>query len=486
MRHDEPLELGQVAVAADERGERHRRQSANVLDTVRGVRPTVPDVRSLAAIVGPEHVLTEADLRAGFEVDWTGRFRGEAVAVVRPGSTAEVAAVLAWCHEQRVPVVPQGGNTGLVAGSVPPAGAIVLALGRLAALGEVDRVAGQITAGAGATLAALHTAVAGSGWAFGVDLGARDTATIGGMIATNAGGIRVLRHGGMRQQVTGVEAVLADGGVLSHLGGLVKDNTGYDLAGLLTGSEGTLAVVTAARLRLVPDSPDRLVALVGLDTVEDALALAAELRARLDGLDALEAVFAPGLTVAGEELGLGSPFATEPAVTMLVEWAGHGDPPLHFGELLGDRPQAVAADASGRQHLWALRERQAEAIARVGIPHKLDVTLPLARLAAFVNEVRTLATASGWIAHLFGHLGDGNLHVNVTGPAPDDDRVDDAVLRLVAGHGGSISAEHGIGRAKARWLHLVRSEAEIAAFRAIKSALDPRGILNPGVLLPEA
>ncbi len=452
---------------------------------MREVRPPDPDVRSLAAIVGSDHVLTEPDLRAGYEVDWTGRFRGEAGAVVRPGSSAEVAAVLAWCHQHRVAVVPQGGNTGLVGGAVPAAGGIVLALGRLSAVGDVDRVAGQVTAGAGVTLAALHAAVAGSGWAFGVDLGARESATVGGMIATNAGGIRVLRHGGMRQQVLGVEAVLADGRVVAHLGGLVKDNTGYDLAGLLTGSEGTLAVVTAARLRLVPDVPDRVVALVGLDTVDDALALAAALRARLDGLDALEAVFAPGLALAEAQLRLASPFAPEPAVTMLVEWAGHGDPPAQLGYRLGARPQAVAADAAGRERLWALRERQAEAIACVGIPHKLDVTLPLARLAGFVAEVRSLASTSGWTAHLFGHLGDGNLHVNVTGPAPDDDRVDDAVLRVVAEHGGSISAEHGIGRAKTRWLHLVRSDAEIAAFRAIKSALDPRGILNPGVLLPE-
>jgi FAD/FMN-containing dehydrogenase len=447
-------------------------------------RVTVADALApLASIVGPEHLLTDPGLRAGHEVDWTGRFRGEALAVVRPGTTEEVASVLAWCAGRGIGVVPQGGNTGLVGGAVPTDGAIVLALTRLPGLGGVDTAAGQVTVGAGVTLSALHQHVAGTGWAFGVDLGARDTATVGGMVATNAGGIRVLRHGSMRQQVLGVEAVLADGRVVSHLGGLVKDNTGYDLAGLLTGSEGTLAVVTAARLRLVPDLPDRVVALVGLPDVQQAIALTAALRTQVEGIDALEAVFAPGLSLAATELHLASPFPTEPPVTLLVEWAGHGEAPNRLVDLLGDAPQAVALDANGQQRLWALRERQAEAIARVGIPHKLDVTLPLPALPSFVADVQALATAEGWAAHLFGHLGDGNLHVNITGPAPDDDRVDDQVLRLVAGHGGSISAEHGIGRAKARWLPLVRSAAEISVFRAIKAALDPHGVLNPGVLL---
>jgi FAD/FMN-containing dehydrogenase len=441
-------------------------------------------VTALATIVGREHLLTDPELRAGYEVDWTGRFRGTSAAVVRPGSTEEVAAVLAWCDAHEVAVVPQGGNTGLVGGAVPAAGAVVLSLIRLRVLGDVDVSSGQVTVGAGATLASLQRHVAGSGWTFGVDLGARDSATLGGMVATNAGGVHVLRHGSMRQQVLGVEAVLADGKVVSHLSGLVKDNTGYDLAGLLTGSEGTLAIVTAARLRLVPEAPERVVALVGLDDVPETIALAAALRLEVAGIEALEVVLAPGSSLAAAELGLASPFATEPGVTLLVEWAGHGEPPDRLAELLGDRPHAVAADPPGRDRLWAVRERQAEAVARVGIPHKLDVTVPPAAWPSFVGDVRALAADHGWQAHLFGHLGDGNLHVNVTGPSPEDETVDDAVLHLVARYGGSISAEHGIGRAKTPWLGLVRSETEISVFRALKAALDPHGILNPGVLLP--
>jgi len=443
---------------------------------------------ALAAIVGADQVLTDADLRAGYETDWTGRFAGRAVAVVRPADVDEVAAVVAWCAAHGVALVPQGGNTGLVAGGVPVGeaeGAVVLSLRRLDGLDPVDPLAGQVTAGAGATLTSLQHHVAGTGWAFGVDLAPRDSATIGGMVATNAGGIRVLHHGPMRAQVLGVEAVLGDGSVVRHLDGLVKDNTGYDLAGLLVGSEGTLGVVTAARLRLVPDPPDRVVVLAAVPTVAEAMAVATELRRTVPGLDAVEAVLGDGLALVVDKMDLPPPLPAEGGVALIVEWAGDGEPPAAFAAVLDAYPSAAAADAAGRARLWRYREEVPDAIARVGVPHKLDVTLPAATLAAFVDAVAAVITAAapGARTHLFGHLGDGNLHVNITGVAPDDEAPDDAVLRLVADHGGSISAEHGIGRAKAAWLGLSRSPAEIAAFRAIKAALDPAGILNPGVLV---
>jgi len=448
--------------------------------------PTPED--ALTGIVGPHHVITDADVRLGYEVDWTGRFHGRARLVVRPGDAAEVAAIVGWCAEHGVALVPQGGNTGLVAGGVPVGeaeGAVLLSLRRLDRLQPVDELAGQVTAGAGATLAALQQHVAGTGWAFGVDLAARDTATVGGMLATNAGGIRVLHHGPMRAQVLGVEAVLGDGTVVRHLDGLLKDNTGYDLAGLLVGSEGTLGVVTAARLRLVPDPPDRVLVLAALPTVADAMAVAATLRKTVAGLDAIEAVLGDGIALVTEQLGLPPPLPAEGGVVLLAEWAGTGEPPDALMEALGAYPSAAADDAAGRARLWRYREGMPEAIARVGVPHKLDVTLPASALAAFVAAVPAVVTAAapGARTHLFGHLGDGNVHVNITGVDADDNRPDEAVLRLVAAHGGSISAEHGIGRAKAPWLALSRSPAEIAAFRAIKAALDPAGILNPGVLL---
>ena len=215
---------------------------------------TVPRsvLEALTVAVGAEHVLTDSEVVGAYTVDWTGRFRGAAPAVVRPGTRSEVAAVVRICDDARIAIVPQGGNTGLVGGSVPLAGEVVVSLRRLDALGPVDVASAQVTAGAGVTLARLQAHARAAGWDFGVDLGARDSATVGGMVATNAGGVHVLRHGPMRRQVVGVRAVLADGSVVDRLDGLEKDNTGYDLSGLLCGSEGTLAVVTDARLRLVP------------------------------------------------------------------------------------------------------------------------------------------------------------------------------------------------------------------------------------------
>ena len=443
------------------------------------------DLAPLRAIVGDTHVLVDDDVRAGYERDWTGRFVGRAAAVVRPASADEVAAVLAWCSAAGVAVVPQGGNTGLVGGSVPDGSgtAIVLSLRRLDALGAGDADAGQLTAGAGVTLSQVHAAAAGCGWSFGVDLGARETATIGGMVGTNAGGLHVVRHGAMRAQVLGVEAVLASGAVVRHVDGLVKDNTGYDLAGLLTGSEGTLGVVTAARLRLVPPVGSAVAALIACDTAADAVGLAAEARRTLAGVVAIEAMWRPALELVERQLGVGCPVALPPGgVAVLVEIDAGATPVEDLAALAGDREAVVATESALRTRLWQLRERITEAVALVGMPHKLDVTLPLGRLALFSTQVgEAVGTAD---AYLFGHLGDGNVHVNVVGPPADDDRVDEAVLRLVAEHGGSISAEHGIGRAKRPWLALSRSATELAAFRAIKDALDPQGILNPGVLLP--
>ena len=247
-------------------------------------------VAQLAEIVGPSHCLTDPDLRASYETDWTRRWSGTALAVVRPARPTEVAAVLRACADAGVGVVPQGGNTGLVGGSVPRGGEVVLSLRRLDAIEEVDADAGEMTVGAGVTLAAAQSAARAAGWEVGVDFGARDTATIGGMVATNAGGVNVLRHGPMRRQTGGFEAVLADGTVLRRLPGMPKDNTGYDLAGLLAGSEGTLAVMTRVRLRLVPRLARRAVGVIGLDSAADAVAAAGRLRRELGLADGARAV----------------------------------------------------------------------------------------------------------------------------------------------------------------------------------------------------
>lgn len=451
----------------------------------------------LRAVVGAAHVVTDAAVASSYTRDWTGRFVGAARAVVRPGDTDEVAAVLAACNDAGVAVVPQGGNTGLVGGSVPASSEIVLSLRRLDELGPVDRMSGQVTAGAGVTIATVQTGARAAGWDYGVDLGARDSATVGGTIATNAGGIHVLRHGPTRRQLIGYEAVLADGRILRRLDALEKDNTGYDLGSLVCGSEGTLAVVTAARLRLVPRPTHVVVALGAFASVDDAVAAAGVLRRELDSLAAVELFLDDGLRLVCERLSLPPPFPVPSRAYLLVECSARHDPTDELADALGalaDRVElgdiAVASDPDRRGALWRYREGHTEAINLLGAPHKLDVTLPAAFLASFIGAVpgtvaRAVPEREGVRVWLFGHAADGNVHVNVTGVAPDDDRVTDAVLHLVAEMGGSISAEHGIGTAKRRWVHLTRSPEELAAMRAIKRALDPRNTLNPRVLLPE-
>lgn len=442
----------------------------------------------LADAVGAEHVLTEPAQRAAYETDWTRRWTGTARAVVRPVDTAQVAAVVRICAGHRVPIVVQGGNTGLVGGGVPRGGSpgglrgesagdqVLLSTTRLTRLDPVDAEAGQVTAGAGVAVAALQRHARAAGLRYGVDLAARDSATVGGTVATNAGGLHVVAYGDTRRQVTGIEAVLADGSVVSRLAGPVKDSAGYDLAGLLTGSEGTLAVVTAARLRLVPP-PDRLstVALVGVNSVTDAQRLLARQRAA-GGLLAAELMLRPGVDLVCRVSGLPEPLPRAFRAYLLLETTADLDLPS-------------TAEAAVDPRLWAYRERHTDAVATLGLVHKMDVAVPPEALAGFLAELpKTIEYAGSAAAappravHVWGHLAEGNLHVNVVGPPGEDARVDEAVFRLVAAHGGSISAEHGVGVAKARWLHLSRTAAELAAMRRIKAALDPAGLFNPGVL----
>jgi FAD/FMN-containing dehydrogenase len=461
----------------------------------------VPDpsgslVEALCAAVGERHCLTDPDLRASYETDWTRRWRGEALAVVRPGSTDEVIAVLLACAAANAAVIPQGGNTGLVGGAVPRAVAVgpqvVVSTLRLRDLEPVDTLAHEVTVGAGVTLAALQAHVRPAGFAFGVDLGARDSATIGGMIATNAGGIHVLRHGPVRAQLLGLEAVLADGSVVRRLPGMVKDNTGYHLPSLLTGSEGTLAVITRAHLRLVPIRPRRAVALLGLAQAADAVSLAGDLRRSLPELAAAELFFDNGMELVLRHATAERPFRDRHAVYLLIEADGDADPTDRLASAIADvsgvADAAIATHEAGRARLWSLRERHTEAISAEGVAHKLDVALPIARLAEFMGRVTSLveATAPGSATYLYGHVCEGNMHIGIIGPAPDDEAVDDAVLRLTIEMGGTVSAEHGIGTAKVAWLEADRGVADVSAMRAIKRALDPGWMLNPGVLLREA
>lgn len=448
-------------------------------------------IARLSEIAGAEHVLVDADLRASYETDWTGRFHGRARAVVRPAATSEVAAIVSACADAGVALCVQGGNTGLVGASVPADDAVLLSTSRLRQVGPVDHIAAQVTVGAGVTLAALQQHVRACGFDVGVDFAARESCTIGGMAATNAGGERVLRYGTMRVQLLGVEAVLADGAVVSRLTGLPKDNTGYDVVSLLAGSEGTLGIITRLRLRLVPLLTERVVALVAVADTTAAVDLVRALRDRLPTLEAAELFYADGLALVRAQAGLGAPFGDDHPAYVLVECAAHSDPTDDLLAALEEAPgvvdATVATDARGRHALWAYRESHTESINAAGVPVKLDVAVPLTSLAETVDALPDAITDAAPHARtiLFGHVNEGNLHVNVLDAVDDAEAVSDAVLKVVATFGGSISAEHGVGRAKREWLHLSRSAVEIAMMRSIKNALDPRALLNPGVLLPD-
>ncbi|HEX4246190.1 MAG TPA: FAD-binding oxidoreductase [Acidimicrobiales bacterium] len=452
-------------------------------------------------VVGPANVLTDPDVRATYEVDWTRRWTGTSSAVVRPADTAELSGVMGVCHRHRLGCVAQGGRTGLVGGGVPGHGEVVISLGRLDHVGAIDDAAGQVIAGAGVTLAEVQRRASAAGWAFGVDLAARDSATVGGMVATNAGGMRVIRFGPMRSQVLGLEFVLADGTIISRLRGPAKDNAGYDLSQLMVGSEGTLGIVAAACLRLVRELPVRATAMVGLERLEEGIDIVGGLRQAATSLESAEVFDGATMAVVAGRLGSSPPMEGYQWY-LIVECAGDEDPSAAMAQALagaegigalsagGPRTEsavAVATDPTARRRLWAFRDQITESIARLGVAHKLDPGVPLDQLPAFVDQVRhrVAEVAPSASVHIFGHLGEGNLHVNVLGLRDDDDRVDQAVLELAASLGGSIGSEHGMGKAKARWLSLARSPGEIGALRAIKQALDPQGILNRGVIFPE-
>ncbi|MGH9083587.1 MAG: FAD-binding oxidoreductase, partial [Acidimicrobiales bacterium] len=337
----------------------------------------------LAEVVGRPHVLDDPEVVVGYSVDWSGRFRGVAAAVVRPGTTAEVAAVVAACRRYGTALVPQGGNTGLAGGGVPLHGEVVLSLRRLSSVGEVDDEGGQVTAGAGATIGQVRRAASAAGWDYGIDLASRDSATVGGTVGTNAGGLAVLRYGDTRAQVAGVEAVLGTGETISHLGGLVKDNTGYALAPLLCGSEGTLAVVTAVRLRLVPAASARVVALLAFDgapgssgsggpassaggPTQRAVRAALYLRRRLASLLSAELMLDSGVDLVCRATGIAPPFPGRHAAYLLVEAAGPTDPATDLADAVaavdGVAGVAVATEPSPALALRRYREAHTEAI----------------------------------------------------------------------------------------------------------------------------
>ncbi|WP_027014323.1 FAD-binding oxidoreductase [Comamonas composti] len=432
-----------------------------------------------------------------YRTDWSGTPPQQPLALVRARSTEEVCALMRLCSRHRIPVVPQGGLTGLAGAAVPGAHTVALSLERMQAIESVDPRTAVMRVQAGATLQAVQQAAQAAGLVFGVDLGARGSCQIGGNIATNAGGNGVLQHGMMREQVLGLEVVLADGSLLPMLRPMLKNNTGYDLKQFFIGAEGTLGIVTRALLRLRPAPQARTTALVAMPGFDAALAVLARMQQRFgNGVAAFELMWDSFVRASVDWQKLAPPFAQAHALLALIDVDGRDEADLRTAvqELLGEAMQAgevgdavIAQSVAQARRLWQLREAPAELNKNMHPAINFDVSLPQADIGRFADAVQTAFDARwpGQHSLFFGHVGDGNLHVSTDGATVNGEceAVEAELYRLVAEFGGSISAEHGIGLHKKPFLAASRTPAELAAMRAIKQALDPLQLLNPGKIL---
>src|SRR5271169_4007164 len=462
-----------------------------------------PLLATLRAIVGEANVLTsDADV-APYVTDWRDRYHGRARAVVRPSSTSEVAAVVRCCAEHGVPLVPQGGNTGLCGGATPheAGGEVVVSLSRLNRLRAVDADNATLTVEAGMPLAAVQQAAAAAGLLFPLSLAAEGSCTIGGNLSTNAGGTAVLRYGNARELVLGLEVVLADGRVWDGLRGLRKDNSGYDIKQIFLGSEGTLGIITAAVLKLFPKPRTAATAWIAVASVDAAIVLLSRLRGALgDRLTGFELVARACVDLTRSRFpALPDPLPDHPWYVLVQADDPAIDSPLaaQLEAALAAaveeeiaRDVAIAQSVQQAEALWALREHITEAQRLEGPNIKHDISLPVSKIPEFLSlaQVELDAALRSLRYIVFGHLGDGNLHYNLSAPAGADVRsflaqaesANRIVYDLVARLGGSFSAEHGVGRLKRDELERYKSAVEIELMRRIKDALDPEDLLNPG------
>ena len=463
-----------------------------------------------ASLLGPRGFTQDPELVDPWLTDWRGRYTGRAIGLASPASTEEVAALVRLCGQHGVPLVPQGGNSGMSGGATPDATghALVLSLRRMNAITRLDPQAREITCQAGVILQTLHEAVAPHGLRFPLTLGGKGSATIGGLISTNAGGTQVLRHGSMRAQVLGIEAVLADGSVFDALVPLKKDNRGFDLKQLLIGSEGTLGVITAATLRLLPALADRAVLWAGLNDIRDARKLLVHTEGlageTLEGFEvmprhSLQAVLAHNPRARNPLAGDHAWYAL---IELVADAAGAATLPDRAQALLESAFTAglvedatIAMNETQAEEFWALRDEIAPAERALGPAMQHDISVPVARMADFVAETlpQVQARFPGCTAVAFGHLGDGNVHYHVLAPqgatrgeweATQGKEISAFVHDLVTQWQGSISAEHGIGQMKVGELARLGDPVHLAILAGVKRALDPHGLLNPGKLIP--
>jgi FAD/FMN-containing dehydrogenase len=463
-------------------------------------------IEEVRARFGPKAAITDpADVQPWL-TDWRGRFHGRADAILSPSTTEEVAEIVRLAGEHRVPLVPQGGNTSMVGGATPPAdgSALILSLRRMSRLRSISAEHNVAIAEAGMILQQLHEQAAAVGRRFPLTLGARGSCTIGGLISTNAGGTQVLRFGTMRSLVAGLEAVLPDGSIHSGLSGLKKDNRGYNLDQLLIGAEGTLGIVTVAALRLVPAVYSRAVGWAGVRDPQAALALLRDFEAKTDRIEGFELVPADSLALVLKHVpGTRPPLSAAHPWNVLIEATSSNanlDPvELLQGLLAGaieDRlveDAMVASSEAQAEALWKIRDSISEAERAEGPSTAHDISVAVADMPGFLLEAKAAVERAfpGTIASAFGHLGDGNLHFHVRAgtravPGWNEDEgheIERFIDDLVTQAGGSISAEHGIGQMKRGELERLAAPGDLAALRAIKRALDPLGLMNPGKLV---
>ena len=460
-------------------------------------------IAELTGLLGGRHVLTAADDVAPFCSDWRGRYTGSALGVALPGSTEQVAAVVRACAATGTAIVPQGGNTGLCGGATPVGGELVVSLRRLNRIRAVDADNNSITVEAGCTLQAVQEAALAADRLFPLSLAAEGSATIGGNLSTNAGGVQVLRYGNARELTLGLEVVLADGRVWDGLRALRKDNTGYDLKHLFIGAEGTLGLITAATLKLFPRPRAYATAWVALPAPAAAVRLLGRLRdAAGDNVTAFEIVGRPALDLVLKHIpNARDPLAGRPAWQVLIELSGARDDlsatleqALQAATEAGVIDDAVlAASEAQTAALWALRENVSEAQKIEGVSIKHDIAVPVSRIAEFISRADAALRAAFPEVRIvcFGHFGDGNLHYNQSRSDAQSNAdfiaqtaaVNRIVHDLVHQLGGSISAEHGLGQLKREEVLRYKSGTEMGLMRAVKQALDPRGLMNPGKLL---
>ena len=462
-------------------------------------------LEALKSIVGAGHVLTDPELLAGALIEPRGLYHGKSLALVRPGSTAEVAGVLAYCNRAAIGVTPQGGNTGLVGGQTPDetGDEIILSTQRLKHIREIDPHADVMICEAGVTLAEAQAAALDADRLFPLSLAAEGTCTIGGNAATNAGGVTVIAYGNARDLVTGVEAALADGTIVNALSKLRKDNTGYDVKSLFVGSEGTLGVITAASLRLFPNPRARATAFVGLESPEKALDLLRIARERLgSGVTSFELIARLAYDITVRHGFARAPLAGDHPWYVLIEASSQiedGFEEGFAGALEAAFEQGVIDDAviaaslDQRHEFWKLRESIPEAQIHEGGSIKHDISVAVGDVPAFLEKGTKAVEAfePGARVCAFGHLGDGNIHFNISQPIGADkeaflarwDAMNAVVHEIVARMGGSFSAEHGVGRLKRDLLAATKDPGALAVMRAVKRALDPNGVMNPGKVL---